>query len=626
MKNIKKEPTNYEKGLQIAQAHHLLGCFFDMVKLIALENATDEIEFDRVSFLCLKIANESQGYFYINKHKKLSKEEWAFVFATAFVILAFGLYKKEKNTTYFQEKTNILFACNYVHETLGFQEIPKEWEGYLKLKQEISFKNEHSVFEQIKENSKYHQYLFNFMNNENYSIQKQTKNSISVSYFHNPQRSFEEEFALNLIEQAKRTVMLRADKNLTEEQMELRKKPIYKAQQWFITNYPLLASLSASFKVLEDGAYCQRHGIEIGAVSAQDKVIIINPGARLSEEGLKFVIAHEILHVALCHMSRKLGRDHLMWNLACDFVINHWLVEMRIGVAPEGVFLDKELANKSADEIYLMISKDVRLRKKMSTLRDKNAGNNYSENGVRNKFNKKNEKSCDMLDEDTRYFSEFEDACKEALLRGMYLQKSIGRGDIPASLEEEIKVINQPAIPWQVELARWMAEKFPLEESKRTYARPSRRQSATPDIARARYVRPEEEKNTRTFGIIMDTSASMDRILLGKCLGAIVSYASAQEVKRVRLVFCDAQAYDEGYIEINQLVNRVKIKGRGGTVLQQAVNYLENIHDFPKEAPILILTDGYFEENLTVKREHAFLVPHKSCLPIKTRGEVFEFK
>lgn len=239
---------------------------------------------------------------------------------------------------------------------------------------------------------------------------------------------------------------------------------------------------------------------------------------------------------------------------------------------------------------------------------------------------KPSEKNCDILDYDFRYFSEFEDACKESLLRGMFLHETLGRGDLPADLVEEIKAINQPAIPWQVELARWIAERFPLEESVRTYSRPSRRQSSTPDIPRPRYIRPHENKNTSTFGVILDTSGSMDKNLLGKCLGAIASYSAAQEIKYIRLVFCDAVPYDEAYVPVEILSQKLKVKGRGGTVIQQAVNYLENVEDFPSEAPILILSDGGFESDLTVNREHAFLVPRKAWLPFIPRGEVFEFK
>ena len=65
-----------------------------------------------------------------------------------------------------------------------------------------------------------------------------------------------------------------------------------------------------------------------------------------------------------------------------------------------------------------------------------------------------------------------------------------GRGLLPSGLVEEIRALAQPPISWDVQLARWFAERFPLVEPVRTYARLSRRQAATPDIPRPSRVPP----------------------------------------------------------------------------------------------------------------------------------------
>jgi predicted metal-dependent peptidase len=157
----------------------------------------------------------------------------------------------------------------------------------------------------------------------------------------------------------------------------------------------------------------------------------------------------------------------------------------------------------------------------------------------------------------------------------------------------------------------------------RARARPSRRQSTTPDIPRPRFVEPDDERATRTFGVIVDTSGSMERNDLGKALGAIVAYSQAQGVKEVRLVYCDAQPYDEGYVAIDSLASRVRVRGRGGTVLQPAVDLLQSRADFPKDSPVLIITDGLCESDLQVARDHAFLVSAGGRLPFATRKPVF---
>ena len=100
-------------------------------------------------------------------------------------------------------------------------------------------------------------------------------------------------------------------------------------------------------------------------------------------------------------------------------------------------------------------------------------------------------------------------------------------------------------------------------------------------------------------------------------------YAAARDVPAARVVFCDAAAYDEGYMTPDDIVGKVKVKGRGGTRLQPAVDLLQKAADFPKDGPILIITDGGIEDHLGIKREHAFILPTGCGLPFKARGEVF---
>ncbi len=132
-------------------------------------------------------------------------------------------------------------------------------------------------------------------------------------------------------------------------------------------------------------------------------------------------------------------------------------------------------------------------------------------------------------------------------------------------------------------------------------------------------------RSGRTFGVVLDTSGSMDRHLLAICLGAIASYSISKEVTAVRVVFCDAEAYDEGYMKPEDIASTVKVKGRGGTVLQPGIDILNNADNFPKDAPILIITDGYCESDLKLyNKEHAFLIPRANSLPFIPKGKVFK--
>jgi len=99
----------------------------------------------------------------------------------------------------------------------------------------------------------------------------------------------------------------------------------------------------------------------------------------------------------------------------------------------------------------------------------------------------------------------------------------------------------------------------------------------------------------------------------------------ARDVPAVRVVFCDAVTYDQGYMPPEALVDRVRVQGRGGTILQPAIDLLETADDFPPNGPVLIITDGACDR-LHIQREHAFLLPAGRHLPFVPKGKVFRIK
>ena len=106
-------------------------------------------------------------------------------------------------------------------------------------------------------------------------------------------------------------------------------------------------------------------------------------------------------------------------------------------------------------------------------------------------------------------------------------------------------------------------------------------------------------------------------------MGAAASYAAAKDVPFVRIIFCDAEATDAGYMAPEDIAGRVEITGRGGTILQPGIDALEKAKDFPPSGPILVITDGYIEDNLKIRRKHAFLIPNGNRLPFRPKGKVF---
>lgn len=377
------------------------------------------------------------------------------------------------------------------------------------------------------------------------------------------------------------------------------------AREWFIARYPILGAIAASFRIIEDPLVCQREQIRVAAVSPTLSEIYLNPGAGLNTEELHFVLAHEYLHAALRHDARQEWRDAYLWNVACDFVINHWLTEMEVGERPNGVLYDEQFKEMNAEGIYDHIVTDMRTYRKLATLRGVGLGDILPS------------RICENADMDLDAFY------RRAISQGLDYHRAQQRGYLPAGLIEEIRALSHPPIPWDVELARWFDGYFTPLEKERSYARPSRRQSATPHIPRPNRVTREEALDGRTFGVVLDTSGSMERSLLATALGAIASYGAARDVPAVRVIFCDTKAYDAGYMKPEDIAGTVKVQGRGGTKLQPGIDLLCNAENFPKGAPILIITDGRCDRVILHGREHAFLIPLGASLPFVSKGKIF---
>ncbi len=264
----------------------------------------------------------------------------------------------------------------------------------------------------------------------------------------------------------------------------------------------------------------------------------------------------------------------------------------------------------SAEEVYDRIAGDLRRLRKLATLRGRGLGDILAP--CRHGPGRPASISTSIY--------------RRALLPGLAFHESGGRGLLPAGLVEEIRALDHPPLPWDAQLARWFEEFVPRVEKRRSYARASRRQASTPDIPRPGLAsRPRNWWHGRRSAWCWTRPARWTTACSASALGAIASYALARDVPAARVVFCDAAAYDAGYLPVPEIAGRVRVRGRGGTVLQPGIDLLERAHDFPPDAPILVITDGYCDV-LRVRREHAYLVPEGARLPFTPRGPVFRLR
>lgn len=152
------------------------------------------------------------------------------------------------------------------------------------------------------------------------------------------------------------------------------RRPWDLAMGWFLSSYPLLGALASRFTLVPDAELARSWDISVAAISPDAGEIYLNPLHTMSALQWRFVLAHEMLHAALRHGDRVGARDPYLWNVAADYVINGWLVEMGVGEMPDGLLYDPELAGMSAEAVYDQIAKDLRRLRKLATLRGTGLG------------------------------------------------------------------------------------------------------------------------------------------------------------------------------------------------------------------------------------------------------------
>ena len=122
-------------------------------------------------------------------------------------------------------------------------------------------------------------------------------------------------------------------------------KEIQNVKMRVLAKFPLLGVTMSSLQIIPDD--------RAGTAYTDGEKIVYSPKffRTLSDKEKQFVFAHEVLHVAFNHILRSKDRDHRLWNIATDAVINQILVSENLSLVKGGVDIP-EAINYSAEEMY----------------------------------------------------------------------------------------------------------------------------------------------------------------------------------------------------------------------------------------------------------------------------------
>ena len=303
---------------------------------------------------------------------------------------------------------------------------------------------------------------------------------------------------------------------------------------------------------------------EIKTARTNGLVIQFNPDffLGLSKEDRLFVLMHEVLHIALMHPLRAIGKKEKLWMVACDHVVN--LVLEGYGMHFSGQHLaDKRFKGMTAEKVYRLL---------------------YEED---------NDDEPDMDDQEPPPSEEqqkqMEQEVQDTLVKASVQTEMNGQSKegIPSELQKMFDELNNPVIPWTILLQRFLQE---TAKNEYLFTRPNRRYF--PKF----YLPSLQGEGLSRIDFVVDTSGSIGNKEFTAFLTEVDQVLKQYKPEKIGFSQFDHQYRGTEIIDKFTDIKSVKMKGGGGTNISSTMKHLaEEVKD---TKAIVVFTDGYLETNV----------------------------
>ena len=298
------------------------------------------------------------------------------------------------------------------------------------------------------------------------------------------------------------------------------------------------------------------------------------------------VQAHEVWHVARLHMIRRGNRDPRLWNMATDVRINNDLKAMGFsfvglegawmnGTLPDGTVIDYP-ADMPEEDIYDDLLKNNVQPPPMNPFDgdlgtepgDPGDGSGGEGNALPGPYN--------SGPPDKKAAVEQLRAVAQAIQQAK-LQKQAG--SIPGHLELIVDEFLSPVIPWEQILFNWFTDLITEDYS---WRRPNRRYQDMylPSLQ-------SDEQRLTCLHYYFDVSGSVTDQMIKRFNSEVKYIKDAFNPEKLVLVMFDTKIHEIYEISENDVFDRIKVTGRGGTCLQCVHSHIEET----KPTAAIIFTD-----------------------------------
>lgn len=273
----------------------------------------------------------------------------------------------------------------------------------------------------------------------------------------------------------------------------------------------------------------------------------------LSSKEQNALMLHEVLHMALLHVTRRQNRDPHIWNIAADIVVNDLIERNTSFPLPQGAITDTRFQDKSVEYIYEALLKSEKKYKLVinDILQPGNSEQNEGDTNL----------SEPLSQEETDEIESFWKDKMEILKNSSEHNLSNGKGSLPAGIEQEISTILEPEVDWRHALWKYVG-KTPadFDDLDRRF------------IYKGLYLESLLTEAVEV-SVCIDTSGSVSDELLMQFTGELKGILRSYPNVKCSLFFADTDL--AGPYEIDRIEQMPKAIGRGGTSFVPFFDYLK---------------------------------------------------
>lgn len=415
--------------------------------------------------------------------------------------------------------------------------------------------------------------------------------------------------------------------------MEIDKRMI-KARSALVMGHPFFGALALRLIVVE------RNDIQTAATDGKFLFYCKAFLDKISEVELIFVVAHEVLHCALSHMTRRGNRRWDLWQAATDYVVNLMLHDAGFTVPKWVKYFDQKYRGLNVEQIYNLLEQEEQKQQKENEDQpgddqcngngnqdpstpspdlsgdtgtspttpddsvEQDAGSGTGETTPGGQPSESSDGTSSPESTTDKYAPAHGDpgGCGEVLdatpphdqaaldaiadewqvytRQAVNVARRQGEGVLPGFIEELVDVLNTPQTDWRIELRQFVD---PSSTKDYSWVSPNRRM-----MAQGYYVPGLISDGINHIALLIDTSGSIDYEWLRKFGCEAQAALDDGAIDRITLIFIDEQVHRTAEYTKGELID-FTCQGRGGTEFAPGFDWLNK--NEPNVSAAIYFTD-----------------------------------